>query len=339
MEVLVAPVSNITFDLETYLAKQVGAQPLPFPGMDKSGAAVCENHVRSFCSKATACPFRHVRGDKSIVCKHWLRGLCKKGDTCEFLHEYDMSKMPECYFYSRFSTCHNQDCPFLHIDAESKIRNCAWYDRGFCRHGPVCHHRHVRRQMCLNYLAGFCSQGAECVDAHPRFEIPSSDPIHDRVVRKIITCHHCGQPGHKVFNCAKITPEMKEAYGGNSASGRFLARGSTSSQGTIQSVYNDGDSNKSSPTEIILGGQGKNSRPYPLRPYQTNRSGALSCDGDGGNRGNRHFRNMDNIICYKCGEKGHFANRCNSGTLSFISIQHNQKEEIDRLNEVERALN
>ena len=35
--------------------------------------------------------------------KHWLRGLCKKGDQCEFLHEYDMSKMPECYFYSRFS--------------------------------------------------------------------------------------------------------------------------------------------------------------------------------------------------------------------------------------------
>ncbi len=48
-------------------------------------------------------PFRHVRGDKTIVCKHWLRGLCKKGDQCEFLHEYDMSKMPECYFYSRFS--------------------------------------------------------------------------------------------------------------------------------------------------------------------------------------------------------------------------------------------
>ena len=37
--------------------------------------------------------------------QHWLRGLCKKGDQCEFLHEYDMSKMPECYFYSRFSKC------------------------------------------------------------------------------------------------------------------------------------------------------------------------------------------------------------------------------------------
>lgn len=46
---------------------------------------------------------RHVRGDRTVVCKHWLRGLCKKGDQCEFLHEYDMTKMPECYFYARFS--------------------------------------------------------------------------------------------------------------------------------------------------------------------------------------------------------------------------------------------
>lgn len=36
------------------------------------------------------------------MCKHWLRGLCKKGDDCEFLHEFDMTKMPECFFYSKY---------------------------------------------------------------------------------------------------------------------------------------------------------------------------------------------------------------------------------------------
>lgn len=50
------------------------------------------------------CPFRHISGEKTVVCKHWLRGLCKKGDQCEFLHEYDMTKMPECYFYSKFGS-------------------------------------------------------------------------------------------------------------------------------------------------------------------------------------------------------------------------------------------
>ena len=51
------------------LSQQLGAQPLPFPGMDKSGAAVCELYVRTSCNRGAACPFRHVRGDKTIVCK------------------------------------------------------------------------------------------------------------------------------------------------------------------------------------------------------------------------------------------------------------------------------
>lgn len=37
-----------------------------------------------------------------VVCKHWLRGLCKKGDQCKFLHQYDVTRMPECYFFSKF---------------------------------------------------------------------------------------------------------------------------------------------------------------------------------------------------------------------------------------------
>ena len=40
MEALVAPVSNVTLDIESQLALQLGALPLPFPGMDKSGSAV-----------------------------------------------------------------------------------------------------------------------------------------------------------------------------------------------------------------------------------------------------------------------------------------------------------
>ena len=54
------------------------------------------------CMRGANCPYRHIVGEKATVCKHWLRGLCKKGDQCEFLHEYDMSKMPECYFYQKY---------------------------------------------------------------------------------------------------------------------------------------------------------------------------------------------------------------------------------------------
>lgn len=34
MEVIVANVDNLNFDIETLLEEQVGAQLLPFPGMD-----------------------------------------------------------------------------------------------------------------------------------------------------------------------------------------------------------------------------------------------------------------------------------------------------------------
>ena len=37
---------NLTSNHQVALSQQLGAQPLPFPGMDKSGAAVCEFYVR-----------------------------------------------------------------------------------------------------------------------------------------------------------------------------------------------------------------------------------------------------------------------------------------------------
>ncbi|XP_053562980.1 putative cleavage and polyadenylation specificity factor subunit 4-like protein [Bombina bombina] len=85
------------------------------------------------------CPFRHLSGEKTVVCKHWLRGLCKKGDLCEFLHEYDMARMPECYFYSKF--------------------------------GPACKHRHTRRVICTNYVVGFCPDGPLCKFVHPKTDM------------------------------------------------------------------------------------------------------------------------------------------------------------------------
>ena len=209
MEELLASVDNLEFDVEMLLAEQIGALSLPFPGMDKSGAAVCIFHLRGSCGKGANCPYRHIKGDRSIVCKHWLRGLCKKGDQCEFLHEYDMTKMPECYFYSRFHACSNKECPFLHIDPESKIKDCPWYDRGFCRHGPNCRHRHTRRVMCINYLSGFCPLGPECKYVHPRFDLPITDP-NAQVKKGTVICHYCNEVGHKIYNCIKMPPEARE---------------------------------------------------------------------------------------------------------------------------------
>ena len=139
--------------------------------------------------------------------------MFSKGDSCEFLHEYNMSKMPECYFYSKFRACSNKECPFLHIDPETKIKDCPWYDRGFCRHGPNCRHRHTRRVACLNYLCGFCPDGPGCKFIHMRFDIPisaanSTDPSAPK--KPGVICHYCNEVGHKIYTCNQIPPEQRD---------------------------------------------------------------------------------------------------------------------------------
>ncbi|KAH8041347.1 hypothetical protein HPB51_014628 [Rhipicephalus microplus] len=273
MEEVVARVGNVVFELEVALDRQLGALPLPFPGMDKSGAAVCSFYQKGSCGKGSACPFRHVKGDRTVVCKHWLRGLCKKGDQCEFLHEFDMTKMPECYFYSRFNACSNKECPFLHIDPESKIKDCPWYDRGFCRHGPLCRHRHTRRVMCMKYLCGFCPDGPECKFMHPMFDLPAPDPPQQGL--KNIVCHYCGETGHKALFCQKVPGDTREEQ-----------------QFHVQLISH-------------LKGAHRWDHGY----------GGGTITG----RGKRTFRPLDQVTCYKCGEKGHYANKCPKGHLAFLS--------------------
>ena len=43
--------------------------------------------------------------------------------------------------------------------------------------------------------------GKECNDAHPKFELPAPTDVDPKMGKKvIITCHYCGEVGHKVNN-------------------------------------------------------------------------------------------------------------------------------------------
>ncbi|KAF8237759.1 hypothetical protein L208DRAFT_1388677 [Tricholoma matsutake] len=107
----------------------------------------------------------------STVCKHWLRGLCKKGDACEFLHEYNLRRMPECWWFAKYGYCSAGDeCLYAH-PKERRVE-CPDYIRGFCKLGPACPRKHVRKVACQLYLTGFCPLGHECPRGHPKPGLP-----------------------------------------------------------------------------------------------------------------------------------------------------------------------
>ena len=147
----------------------------PTPELGAGDGEVCRFFLRGGCVRGAACPQRHTKSDRTVVCKHWLRGLCKKGDMCEFLHEYDLSRMPICFFFSKYGECSNADCTYRHLAGDEGGRDCPWYERGFCKHGHGCRGRHVRRIACENYLLGFCPEGPSCKFGHPKFEPPRED--------------------------------------------------------------------------------------------------------------------------------------------------------------------
>lgn len=120
-----------------------------------SDASICLDYLRTLtCPRGVACPQRHTNTPSPLnflppaalpstahaktVCKHWLRGLCKKGDRCEFMHEYNLRKMPECWFFAKYGFCSNGDeCMYLHVTEDMRIRECPQYRKGFCRLGSL----------------------------------------------------------------------------------------------------------------------------------------------------------------------------------------------------------
>lgn len=277
---------DIIFDIERQIENQVGLEPLPFPSMDKSGAAVCEFHLKGICERGNSCPLRHTVGDQTVVCKHWLRGLCKKGDKCEFLHVYDMSKMPECFFYSKFNACTNKECTFLHIDPGSKRKDCPWYDRGFCRHGPNCRHKHTKRVMCPNYLAGFCPQGPQCRHVHPKQQ---SNEQQQQMQQQQMQHHHQQQQLHhqqqqQQHQIPTIQPQHHNQI-------PIIQQ--------QQVMPND--------QQIAIP-----HFPYtPRHPHEQQFMDPANKQFQPKNVGYQFIRKpLSQVVCYKCGAVGHYANRC-----------------------------
>lgn len=115
-------------------------------------AQICTDHLSpSGCPRGVTCHLRHtspsarnfrppspvpMSAHARTVCKHWLRGLCKKGQACEFLHEFNLRKMPECWFFATHGYCSSGDeCMYLHNGPRERRPECRAFVRGFCPAG------------------------------------------------------------------------------------------------------------------------------------------------------------------------------------------------------------
>ncbi|KAJ8929323.1 hypothetical protein NQ314_018000 [Rhamnusium bicolor] len=93
MEFLVANVDHIKFDIEVALDEQFGALPLPFPGMDKSTAAVCQFYASVVgCQKDLSVLFDMYEETEPlyvnigfVVCVK-KQGIVQKVRKCKYMH-------------------------------------------------------------------------------------------------------------------------------------------------------------------------------------------------------------------------------------------------------------
>lgn len=150
------------------------------------------------------------------------------------------------------------------------------------------------------------------------FDLPQADDLAKK--KAGIMCHMCGELGHKSFQCPK-NPEVQEQ----------LSRESEEQENVKPGHDQQGRS----------GYGGRDNHPSTFQPYQFHpRPQFYPRRGDNNNRGERPEgdlgprRALEDVVCYKCGYKGHYANKCNKGHLAFLS--HKAGSNSSRDNNVPR---
>eukprot|EP01064_Diplonema_japonicum_P035586 TRINITY_DN7766_c2_g2_i1.p1 TRINITY_DN7766_c2_g2~~TRINITY_DN7766_c2_g2_i1.p1 ORF type:complete len:375 (+),score=64.23 TRINITY_DN7766_c2_g2_i1:58-1125(+) len=266
---------------------------------------ICFDYQSGNCTRGNLCPYKHSFTNRSKtqdeVCKYWLRGLCKMGVDCEFIHEYQMTKIPECFYYQRFGECSNPECVFRHVSMDDKVPECAAYQRGFCRYGPRCRLKHVFREACPNYMAGLCIEGSKCKLGHPSLKRVTEEEIRGRLARGEaieeagvealqnptgVICHKCGEPGH-------IAPECTQHGGMNKVQRVMIEIMQTVQEPNGVGCYHCAEEDHLS-----------HECPKKRERYMQNREGFQNARGDFNAEERQRPR------CFRCGEEGHINRDC-----------------------------
>ncbi|TIA87495.1 hypothetical protein E3P99_03148 [Wallemia hederae] len=320
--------------LERFAKQELGLK------LDRDSQICQDNLTAAGCPRGASCPLRHTdpspknfeplpplptnireRERAVTICKHWLRGLCKKGDSCEFLHEYDLRKMPECWWFVKWGWCANgEECLYRHTPKEGRKAECPEYLRGFCKRGPYCPFKHVRRAACLAYLAGYCPDGPECLKGHPKSRLPKPYTLADADPPPVPDPELGPPPGYMGYSYERGPWESRRfgaGFGGEPGQGIAHGIGPGGvSHGRPQSYRGE---------KMVPSGAGSGpGEPFIRNVNQKPRD----------NQNAQVRRGLENILCFKCGQHGHYANQCpNKVAPGLLEEERNAHSEIEQYEE------
>ena len=130
---------------------------------DSWDSRICRAFFSGYCPEGSSCKLKHIQPIRETVCKIFLlHGECKKGPLCLYIHEIIPEKLPECRNFSTESGCNNPNCKFRHLPQTRESKECAYYNMGtkylgFCDQGKFCKFKHLRKELCYDFLEGRCN--------------------------------------------------------------------------------------------------------------------------------------------------------------------------------------
>jgi len=208
------------------------------------------------------------------VCKFFLRGTCPRGTRCTLRHGRpgERRNIVVCKHWLRSLCKKGESCEFLHEMNASRMPTC-WFFMKF----------------------GECVNGDECIYQH-------IDPERQRPECPWYNRGFCRAGPHCRFK--HVRKAVCQLYLNG-----FCPAGLNCTNGHPRFEVPDLDKLVMAVMEDRSMGMSERQPGYGGMGMQRDmeRSGS-----GGGGGGERAYRPLHEVVCYKCGQKGHYANRCTS---------------------------